>query len=233
MLYFYKFSPVILFLLSGCTNNFKSAVDSIKVAVDLNKGSTITSEYISSVPYASSLVIVNDAPPILLILAFADKIPSSNAHRLTWLSSDQGIIVTENGRIIHTLGFTSANLEGLTSVDTALPQLDQAKNWHAIYDWSPGYRYNFSANVQPKDHGNEIISTDLWKENTKHISEKVTFEGLNSTFTNHFWQVPATKTTKAHVIKSIQYLGPDMDRIEMTIMKPYLEPLKENIETVH
>lgn len=218
---------VLMLFLSGCTKNFKSALDSAQAAIELSKGTEITTEYIASLPYANSLVTINDAKPILLILAYADKNPINNAYQLTWVASDNGSIVTENGRIIHTAGFDVNNLESLASHGDRLYIPNKVNSWQAVYDWSPGYRFNFTASVSSSSLGMKTISTDLWTQEAKHIQEKVFFESLNSEFINEFWIAPQTKTTKAFVVKSIQYLGPKMDKVEMLMMKPFIEPISD------
>lgn len=208
-------------------------MDSVQVARDISKGPNITSEYITSLPYASTLVRINDSPSILLILSFVNENPLSGDKQLTWLSADKGTIITENGRIIHTTGFITNNLETLFAKANSLALPNTSSSWQAIYDWSPGYRYNFSAQVNSKYIGMETLTTDLWTQSTKHIKENVIFTDLDSAFTNHFWIAPETKATKAFVVKSVQYLGPKMDRVEMLMIKPFIEQQPDNTDNVN
>ena len=219
------------FLLSGCTKNFKSALGSVQEAIALNRGTEVTTEYIKSLPYANSLATINDANPILLILAYVDKNPINDAYQLTWLAADKGTIVTENGRIIHTTGFDKNNLESLSAGENSLPLPSEAKSWLAIYDWSPGYRFNFTADVNNHSLGMTTISTELWTQEAEHIQENVSFGSLNSRFINDFWVAPETKNTKAFVVKSIQYLGPKMDKVEMIMMRPFVETISDASDT--
>lgn len=213
-----------IFFISGCSSNFQTAIESAKLAFEHNKGTDITKEYIQALPYSSAIVTVNDAPPILMILAFAEKNHYNNHYRLTWVSSDKGAIVTENGRITHTSGLNSANLESLHNTENDLPWIGKEEQWSAVYDWSPGYRYNFSATVKTSYIGKEIITTDIWENDADYWSEAVYFNSLNYLLTNKFWVVPSDHTSKPRVVKSIQYVGPNMDKIEMLIMKHFTEP---------
>uniref|UniRef100_A6VTE6 Putative regulator n=1 Tax=Marinomonas sp. (strain MWYL1) TaxID=400668 RepID=A6VTE6_MARMS len=212
-----------IFSLSGCTDNFKSALDSVQIARELNKGTEITTEYIAATPYSSSLVTINDAKPILLILGLAEQNPTNAAYQLTWIAGDKGTIVTENGRIIHTTGFDTSNLETLLIKGQQLSLPGQSSSWQAIYDWSPGYRYNFSADITSMSLGMETIVTDLWTQQAEHIQEQVAFNSLNSKIINDFWVAPETNSNKPFVVKSIQYLGPNMDKVEMLMVKPFIE----------
>lgn len=211
--------------LAGCASNFQSATDSIKALSEL-KNANLTPEYIAAVPYANSLVTINDGKPLLMVLGFADKTASDSAHRLSWLADDYGAIVTQHGRIVQTLGFPYGNLESLTHPNARLEAQGHHAVWSARYDWSPGYRYGFEADIRYDLVGWETLSTEMWREEVEHITETVTFKELNTEFTNHYWRVPATDKTPAYVIKSVQYLGPKMDKIEILMMRPFIEPFE-------
>lgn len=220
---------ISLSVLAGCSSNFKSVVDSAKAII--HSDNAITPEYIASLPYASLLVTVNDTRPLLLILAFVDHDPLTNTYRLTWLTQDAGSIVTENGRIIHTTGFTKDNLESLmpivpshSSASVLYPALGSSPSWQAQYDWSPGYRYGFTAQVTSRSLGMDTVITDLWQQKAEKIQETVVFDDSNAQFSNLFWLTPATETADPFVIKSIQYLGPNMDKVDMLMVKPFVPP---------
>ena len=221
-------ASVFLLTLSGCSSNFKSFTDSFKAAAELSKGANVSPEYIASIPYASHLVTINDNKPIFVVLAFADQYDKSAPHQLTWLAKDSGNIVTQNGRIVQTNGFDTNNLAGLAHSSMArnlpLPGAASDSPLKVTYDWSPGYRYDFTATVETHSLGRETLVTDLWREEVEHFTETVTFDQLDAQFTNHFWRVPATDTVPSYIIKSIQYLGPNMDRVGMQAVRPFVEP---------
>ena len=216
---FISFSVVASLFLNGCTQNFQSAIDNIKTVRSLNKGPT--SDYISALPYASSLVTINQ-DTILMILAAISTNPENNATQLIWMAKNKSTITTENGRIVHTTGFIDNDLDNLQSLGT-LPFPNTKQEWQAIYDWSPGYRYNFSAQVTSQSLGLDKLKTELWTQTAEHVQEMVRFPSLNGQFNNDFWIAPETQDHKAFVVKSIQYIGPSMDRVEMVMIKPYLE----------
>lgn len=223
--------PIIFLLsllLSGCSNNFKSAMESVKAVIELNEDPPITAEQLLSTPYASILVKVNDGPSISLVLAYADKNTHNDFYTLTWVDSARNYIVTENGRIIQTSGLSDANLEKLTSKTNSIPLVGM-QSWQATYDWSPGYRYNFVGNVSSDKLNTEAIETVLWTKVATHITETVHFDSLGSEFTNHFWVV-ATDSNRPEIIKSIQYVGPAMDKLEVSMIRPYIEPAINSLE---
>ena len=212
-----------LCFLAACSQKFQDSKATVQAAFK-DHTSDITLDYIQSLPYASTLVTINNRPPILMILAFADITPSTGQLHLTWLSADEASIVTKNGRIIQTSGFDNGNLAGLSPVHTnVLPMVGNAEKWQAIYDWSPGFRYQFNAQISQKSLGAEWVKSPLI-ENTlaEHIMEKVVFNGLSSNqFENHFWLSQTAAGQAPQVIKSIQYLGPNMDKVEMLITKAF------------
>ena len=210
---------VLIFALSGCSSNFKNIIDSTKALDYFDKAKD--ADYIASVPYASAQVTVNNSKTLLLILSDASKNEFTGMFRLTWLSADGDSIVTEGGRIVHTVGFTKDNLEELASVsgDYVLGKVD---TWQARYDWSPGYRYGFTANVNTKNLGSEVVSTDLWSQETDKFTETVMFDTLDAGFVNTYWRAPSTDEYDAFVVKSIQYLGPNMDKVEMLMVRPFV-----------
>jgi len=209
--------------LSGCTKHFHNTLDSVKSAWELSSGPTIPTGYVESLPYASSLVSINDEHYILLILGSISINPENQSYRLTWYANDNGTITTENGRIVHTTGIGKNNLENILSINT-VPATQAPYDQQATYDWSPGYRYDFSAHVHGQLLGTETLTTELWTQLTNHVQETVKFTALNSEFNNHYWITPETKDAKPFVVKSIQYLGPNMDKVEMIILKRFIEP---------
>lgn len=193
----------------------------------MERDTDISADTIADIPYANALVTINDTQPILMILAFADVSPVNNRYQLTWLANDLGSITTEQGRIVHTTGFTGNNLEQL-AVDLApsvplLPNVSTVSQWQARYDWSPGYRYGFNASVVTQSLGMDVVTTELWQQDAEHIIETVTFDDIDAQFTNHFWLVEASATLKPYVVKSIQYLGPNMNKVEMVMTRPFVE----------
>ena len=216
-------SCICLFALTGCTSNVHNVIDTARYVSDLDRA--VDPDYIRSVPYASTIVTINDEHPLLLILARSEYLPSTQSYRLTWLSEDYGSIVTEGGRIVHTTGFLNDNLEALDAVPASAYTLPGAQaTWQARYDWSPGYRYGFTAEVSSQSLGQATVATGLWRQTTEQVRETVNFKGLDVQLENLYWTVPANDTHQAFVVKSLQYLGPNMDRVEMVMVRPFVPP---------
>ncbi|KJY79076.1 hypothetical protein TW74_10325 [Vibrio nigripulchritudo] len=206
---------VLIIFVSGCTQKMTDVGSSLSEAFTASDDVTLSSSEISELPYASTYVRINEGRQVFMVLAFADLNPQTGNTQLKWVSADSSIIVTEKGRIVKTQGFDGNNLLQLSG--TGLNnEMSHKRDWHATYDWSPDYRYQFEATVSPKLLANETLRTSQWTLETKKIEEKVTFKGLGSGFTNLFWVA-----NDGDVMKSIQYIGPDMNKFEMTILKTF------------
>jgi len=137
--------------------------------------------------------------------------------------------VTENGRIVQTLLLPYENLVSLSAKPSNMPtpefdvpqQADsfyqpKTQQWQSTYDWQPDYRFGYTADITRTYVDKETVQTPLANIETHKFIEKVTFSALGQQIENEFWV-----NTKGQVVKTIQYLGPDMTRLEMSVLKPY------------
>lgn len=224
--HFLRFCTLLLvpLLLSACSQKYQDVSATLNEAIfgfdDINKSKS----EILSIPYASTYVTIDDGAQVFMLLALAE--PSESAPytlQLKWLSSDYGMLVTENGRIIKTLKLPKDNLANITNLNTVDPLSIQGKKpnyqkWIARYDWQPNYRYGFTADVEWRYISSLSLSTPIAEREVNYYQEKIHFSTLDKEITNHYW----LDKQNHRVIKSIQYLGPNMPKIEMTILKPYL-----------
>ncbi len=204
-----------LLILSGCTNKMDNVNDTVKALYDSYQDIELSTDEVQQLPYPSAYVRLNDGQQIFMVLAFADINPETQVPRLSWISSDRALIITEQGRIVKTVSLENSNLNGITATAPFLP-VNDLKAWQAEYHWMPDYRFNFEANMVPSYIGEAQISSSQWQLNTKHYQELITFTGLEKSFANHYWM-----TSDEKVVKTIQYIGPNLTKIEMTFLKTY------------
>ena len=211
-------------LISGCASTFDNLASSATTATKLDDALDI--DYVESVPYASAIITINDGIPVFLVLSNAEFLKDKGIYRLTWLTQDSESIVTEDGRIVHTVGFVNDNLEGLSFIENDLSANTNSSEHSSSpllrYDWSPGYRYNFTAQIETRFLGMETLTTKLWTQDTEKIAETVTFDSLKAQFVNTYWRAPATDVAESFVLKSVQYLGPNMDKVNMSVVRPFV-----------
>ncbi|MBJ2145487.1 YjbF family lipoprotein [Vibrio sp. IB15] len=220
-------------LLTACSQKAKDVNATFDAAFFGSSDVELSKEYIQTLPYSSIYAEVNDQGKIFMVLAYVGKNPQTGAEQLKWMSSDKAMIVTENGRIVQTLLLPYENLSGLafhplntfSSANSSSPDSSSvfdvsvnpgAKKWQAVYDWQPNYRFGYKANITRTYAGNETVETPLASIDTKKFQEKVNFPMLEQEMTNAYWV-----NSKGQVVKTIQYLGPNMTRLELTVLKPY------------
>ncbi len=228
--------PLIISLglfLAGCSQQFQDVNSTFDEAFFGSSDVELSKEYIQKLPYSSIYAEVNDQGKIFMVLAYVGENPQTGAEQLKWMSSDKAMIVTENGRVVQTLLLPYENLSGLafqplntfssennSSADSS-SEFDVSANpgaqkWQAVYDWQPNYRFGYKANITRTYAGNDTVETPLASIDTKKFQEKIQFPMLEQDITNEYWV-----DSKGKVVKTIQYLGPDMTRLELTVLKHY------------
>ncbi|MEZ9296831.1 YjbF family lipoprotein [Vibrio cyclitrophicus] len=228
--------PLIISLglfLAGCSQQFQDVNSTFDEAFFGSSDVELSKEYIQNLPYSSIYAEVNDQGKIFMVLAYVGENPKTGAEQLKWMSSDKAMIVTENGRIVQTLLLPYENLSGLafqplntfssgnnSSTDSSsafdVSANPGAQKWQAVYDWQPNYRFGYKANITRTYAGNDTVETPLASIDTKKFQEKIQFPMLEQDITNEYWV-----DSKGKVVKTIQYLGPDMTRLELTVLKHY------------
>ena len=219
-----KFLTIISVLfLSACTQKFNDVNATLDEAIFGVDDVSLTAQEIIELPYASSFVRINGGAKLFMVLAFAEPNPATGTMQLKWLSSDKAMIVTENGRIVKTLGLPQFNLTEInTTPSDPLPSLatitQKQAIWSAHYDWTTGdqYLFNYHATITPILRGETRLKNTVWEKKVTEIVEVVSIPSLGDTFTNQYWV-----DNELNVVKSHQYLGPNMVGIEMTILKPF------------
>lgn len=212
-----------LLLLSACTQKFNDVNATLDEALFGAEDVALTSEKIAELPYASSFVRINDGAQLFMVLAFAEPNPTTGVMQLKWLSSDKAMIVTENGRVVKTLGLAQANLQSIESSTKKTPSfaellLQKQISRNASYSWKTTnhYLYHYQADITPIISTSELITTPLSKKQTTLVYETVNIKSLDTSFTNRYWV-----DEQGDVVKSVQHLGPKLGKIEMTILKPF------------
>jgi hypothetical protein len=201
--------------LIGCTQQSIDSFDTLIASVDTNEGDQLTKQQATDSPFASAYVSINDNPKILMALAFVETNPESGQTQMKWISSDRGMIVTENGRIVKTLSLPKTNIASISSNILTKP-ITSTHSITGYYDWPEEKHYGYIADVSAQDKGEETFSNVLMSTVTHHWQEQVSFPQLQHTINNEYWV-----SEKGSVFKTIQYLGPQMTKIEMSVLTPY------------
>ena len=204
-------------LLMSCTQKFSDVNATMQEAMFGRSDVELTTEDISDIPYASMYVRINDGGKVLMVLALAEENQITGETRLKWMSTDRGVIITEQGRIVKTIALPNTNLTALHHDSPHFQYEGSAPpSWTSAYDWQPDYRFGYEAISNRKYLEMESVNSPLWTKQTQKIEENTHFDVLNSSLTNTFWI-----DEKNRVVKSIQYIGPDMTKIETLLLKGY------------
>ncbi|CAH1528313.1 Regulator [Vibrio rotiferianus] len=204
-----------LLFATGCTQKASDVQATVAEAYSNYVDVTLSKKEIQDIPYASAYLKIGTQKQVFVVLAFAETNPLNGAEQLKWVSADKAMIVTENGRIVKTLGLMGDNLIG---VEGELPSVVdmRATSISVNYSWMPGYRYDFPAVLSSSKQGQELVTTPIYSIDTQVINERIVFPSINKYITNTYWV-----DSSGQVKKSRQYLGPDMVAVEMTILKPF------------
>lgn len=204
-----------MLLLAGCSQTTSNVGDTLQEAFLGLDDVDVSPDTIRELPYASTYVRINNGQRVFMVLAFAEKNPRTGDEQLKWMAQDGGMIVTEKGRIVKTYNLFTTNLSNRTA---SAPMWRHNMPWFSRYDWAEKKQYGYVGNSNLFYLGKETLITPLWTQELSHWQEDVTFPDLHASIHNQYWV-----NKENQVLKSIQYLGPELARIEMTILKPYVD----------
>ncbi|MGO1794013.1 MAG: YjbF family lipoprotein, partial [Oceanisphaera sp.] len=210
---------VAIFLLAGCSQKVKDVSELVKVATLGYPDVAITQQQIDALPYAAIQFKWGHGPRVLSALAFAE------GEQLKWVTQDKAMVVTQHGRLVSTVGFShdvtyTANLE-----KDPLPELLQlwqhrdaeGMRWSTEHDWQPGYYSGYQALSRFSYQAHEQVTILDKPVELVKFNEQVIYPKLEVEQNNQFWLSPTT----GKVIKSIQFVGPGLPAVEITLLKPF------------
>lgn len=207
-----------LSLFTGCTQKFNdvsaTAAEAYSNYIDID----LSAEEIRSVPYASAYLKLGKQKQVFVVLAFAEKDPVSGQTQLKWVSADKAMVVTENGRIVKTLGLQNDNLALRSGPLPLFSPAEENISYPLTYDWMPDYRYSFPAQSELEAKETTQLVTPLYTADVTLYEETILFPTLDTSINNQYWVDKA-----GVVLKTRQYLGPKMIPVEMTFLKTYAE----------
>ena len=210
---------VAVFLLAGCSQKVKDVSELVQVATLGYKDVVLTKQQVADLPYAAIQFKWGHGPRVLSALAFAE------GKQLKWVSQDKAMVVTQHGRLVSTVGFShdltyTANLKSdpLSQLLTLWQAGDrETLRWSTTHDWQPGYYSGYQALSRFSYQGREeVIILDEPVALVK-FTELVIYPKLGVEQRNTFWLSP----TSGKVIKSLQYVGPGLPAVEITLLKPF------------
>ncbi|MDG2698323.1 YjbF family lipoprotein [Vibrio parahaemolyticus] len=206
----------LLSLLFRCTQKFTDVSATVQEAYGNYIDVEMSSDEINAVPYASAYLRLGNQKQVFVVLAFAERNPLNGKIQLKWVSADKAMIVTENGHIVKTIGLQNGDLAGVYGDVPDFSSDSASMSYTLSYDWVKQYRYGFPARVTRSYSGQETLTTPMSSATTNVYKETVEFSSLSHGIENIYWV-----DELGQVVKTLQYLGPNMIPVELTILKGY------------
>ncbi|MDU4664253.1 MAG: YjbF family lipoprotein, partial [Enterobacter hormaechei] len=129
---------IVTLLIQGCTPSQQSIIETFNASLDGRQDVTVTDGQIQALPYSTMYLRLDNGPRILVVLGYIEQGNSK------WLSQDNAMIVTHNGRLIHTLKLPY-NLLEVTNLEhdplRHTPQLRDGSQWSRDVRWQEEGRY--------------------------------------------------------------------------------------------
>ncbi|HFZ8994540.1 TPA: YjbF family lipoprotein [Citrobacter freundii] len=210
--------PLILLivglLVQGCTPGQHSIIDTFNAALSGNPDVTVTDQQIQALPYSTMYLRLDNGPRIFVVLGYIEQGNSK------WLSQNNAMLVTHNGRLLRTLKLHDNLLDVSNQQQDPLRQaqnLSEGSSWSRDIRWREGDSYRSAhltshftlKGTEKLTIAGTALSCQIWQE-------EVTAKELNRHWRNTFWIDTAT----GQVRQSQQMLGAGVFPVEMTILKP-------------
>lgn len=204
-------------ILAGCGENrlAQTISDAYKLSLD-QKGPPIARKTINNLPYAAISAKIGKGPRGLLILWRTEN----NAQ--LWLSVDNVIIITKNGRVVKTAGLPEQMVNtyhtNYDPVELGMHKTENLNNYVREVDFK-------ETNGSPKTLkilsefeiiGPKVINIVEIDFNTILIKETCNVQNINWKFENYYWVDPIDGI----IWKSIQHIARSFPPITIETLKP-------------
>ncbi|MBS1190197.1 MAG: putative lipoprotein YmcC precursor [Rhodocyclaceae bacterium] len=200
--------------LGGCANSIVGRTLVKAAETSFGSSSAFNPDYPDKLPYASLAVMTKSTPQALLILAKAE------GGELHWMSSDRGVLVTRNGRLVRTVGLP----ENLLYTDFLkndffeaghLPHAE-ASSVKRLVDMAPGNRYGILVESTLTRVRQEKIRIGRHEYDVMQFVEYCVAPQLSWEYANTYWV-----DAQGMMWRSIQHVVPGMEPVEIEVTKPF------------
>lgn len=210
-------------LLSACSGTYSSYVDTVKLFLTPASDATLTYGYLAS-SHDFLYVRNGDNARAALDLRFIEQ------GQLKWVSADNVMLVTEQGRITRTLGLSNDLIFSSNKQNDPLKMADMAgSQWLRATDWLSG-----EYGVVIESRFSEVYNDELTffgvtlpvKKivETLRMRDKPTNWRFDGEWQNTFWFDSQTGT----VLKSVQQLAPGIAPFELVYISEIVRKLQRN-----
>lgn len=205
---------LVCLLLQACSATTKSLGSSLWHSIVGNDGVQLTDDDIQNMRYASQYMSINNGPQLFVVLAYDEN------GQQKWVTQDQATIVTQNGRVVKTVGLGD-NLQQVTNLaDDPLAKVNQiidGASWTRQMFWTEHQQVRIAtARSTFTWNGTDTLKVGSNVTPVRVLDEEITAAG--KTWKNRYWV-----DTEGYIRQSRQYLGPDYWPVTTVLLKAVKE----------
>jgi len=200
----------VCLLLQACSASLTGLGKSLWNSVTGQDGVTLTDDEIHNMPYASQYMTLNRGPQLFVVLAF------SQDGQQKWVTQDQAMLVTQNGRLIKTTGLQDNLLQtgNLDADPLKSPgQIRDGASWTRLVGWTEHQQVRYAtARSQFSWEGRDSLKTGSDITPVRVLKETVTTD--QARWHNRYWI-----DEDGQIRRSEQFLGADYFPITTQLIK--------------
>lgn len=176
---------------------------------------SVTLKQAGDVPFASIGVRIGDQGQRMMVLA------ANNGADLLWTSSSKLALSTNNGRITRAIGFENDLTGFMAETGNVFPDLPAVWAKPRQVAWTVDFAaqglYSVEVSCTDLPAANEVIQILGQDIRTLRVDESCDARQIDWHFVNHFW----VDTDTGSVWRSVQYINPNVDPIEIEVLRPF------------
>ncbi|AFJ45606.1 YjbF family lipoprotein [Shimwellia blattae] len=199
-------------LLQACTPSQRSISDTFMQVVSGPKDVAVSDAQIARIPYGS-IYLTLPGTPRLFVAGYQEN---GLDH---WITRDQVVFITQNGRLTRTVGYRDNLLEmtNLTQDPLLNPRnLRDGASWTRIMRWTEkGNPLSSTVTSRFSPRGQQVLTLAGKSVACQIWQEDVTLEATGDSWQNQFWVDSLT----GQVRQSQQHLGAVLP-VEISLLKP-------------
>ena len=209
-------SVFLLSLLSACSGTYRAYKTMYDVALAASEDVTLNYGAIIKAKHDYLYVRRGDRPQAAMALRYIEQ------QQLKWISADNSMLITSNGRIVRTIGLENDLLHLTNKAADPLLQpftINAASGWLRLADWQLGeYGYQIRSQFQIESghslafFGHELPVIKVTE--TLRYENDANFVRFDATWQNIFW----LEAKSGEVLKTQQQLQPGAEVFELTFI---------------
>lgn len=212
---------ISLLLVGGCSTTQQAYIQNIRMYLDSDVNVTVSNDDIIQSKVDLIYVEIGERPRATMALAFIEN------GQYKWLSQDKAMFITENGRLIKTVGLAHnlIYVSNLSNDPLKIPTILNSIQWNRVIDTEFG-DYGTQLSSQMSMINNESLILQQQEYMTTKRVELVRYQSAlngDDVWTNTFWFHQAS----GQLLKSSQKTSSLSETIEITYISRALRLLGE------